>query len=67
MGVFNLISSAMETMQDRISRFILASHSPDVIIDVPRNSCSFYDFYRAEEMIEIGRNSASRVLTPAVR
>ncbi len=67
MGVFNLISSAMETMQDRISRFILATHSPDVIIDVPRNSCSFYDFYRAEEMIEIGRERAARVLTPAVR
>ena len=63
MGVFNLISSAMETMQNRISRFILAAHSPDVIIDVPRNSCSFYDFYRAEEMIEIGRERAARVMT----
>lgn len=63
MGVFNLISSAMETMQDRLSRFILATHSPDVIIDVPRNSCSFYDFYRAEEMIEIGRERAARALT----
>jgi len=63
MGVFNLISSAMETMQNRISRFILAAHSPDVIIDVPRNSCAFYDFYRAEEMIEIGRERAARVLT----
>lgn len=62
MGVFNLISSAMETMQYRISRFILATHSPDVIIDVPKNSCSFYDFYRAEEMIEIGRERAARVL-----
>ena len=63
MGVFNLISSAMETMQDRLSRFILATHAPDVIIDVPRNSCSFYDFYRAEEMIEIGRERAARALT----
>lgn len=62
MGVFNLISSAMETMQDRLSRFILATHAPDVIIDVPRNSCSFYDFYRAEEMIEIGRERAARAL-----
>ncbi|MCP3867961.1 MAG: serine protease [Gammaproteobacteria bacterium] len=62
MGVFNLISSAMETMQVRLSRFILATHSPDVVIDVPRNSCSFFDFYRADEMIELGRERAARVL-----
>ena len=61
-GVFDLVSSAMETMQNTISRFKLASYSPDVIISVPRNSCAFYEFYRAEEMIEIGRCQASKVM-----
>ncbi len=61
-GVFDLVSSAMETMQNTISRFKLASYAPDVIISVPRNSCAFYEFYRADEMIEIGRCQASKVM-----
>lgn len=62
LGVFNLVSNAMETMQNTISRFKLASYSPDIIISVPKNSCSFYEFYRAEEMIELGRCRAAKVM-----
>jgi len=60
MGVFDVISSAMETMQNTIARFKLASYSPDVTISIPRNSCAFYEFYRAEEMIELGRCHAEK-------
>lgn len=62
MGVFDVISSAMETMQNTIARFKLASYSPDVTISIPRNSCAFYEFYRAEEMIELGRCHAEKVM-----
>jgi len=62
MGVFDVISSAMETMQNTIARFKLASYSPDVTISIPRNSCAFYEFYRAEEMIELGRCHAEKMM-----
>ncbi|MCB1870080.1 MAG: patatin-like phospholipase family protein [Gammaproteobacteria bacterium] len=62
MGVFDVISNAMETMQNTIARFKLASYSPDVTISIPRNSCAFYEFYRAEEMIELGRCHAEKVM-----
>jgi len=62
MGVFEVISNAMETMQNTIARFKLASYSPDVTISIPRNSCAFYEFYRAEEMIELGRCHAEKVM-----
>lgn len=62
MGLFDVISGAMETMQNTIARFKLASYSPDVTISIPRNSCAFYEFYRAEEMIELGRCHAQRVM-----
>jgi NTE family protein len=61
-GMFDVISDAMETMQNTIARFKLASYSPDVIISIPRNSCAFYEFYRAEEMIELGRCHAEQVM-----
>jgi NTE family protein len=33
-----------------------------VLISVPRNACQFYEFYRADELIAVGRERASRAL-----
>lgn len=62
MGFFDIISRSMDTMQNTVARLKLAAYSPDVIIDIPRNSCTFYEFDRADEMIEIGRRKASQFL-----
>jgi NTE family protein len=34
------------------------AHSPDLLINISRDSCSTFDFYRAEELVEIGRHAA---------
>jgi len=60
--VFQLISSSFETMQNTIARFKLAAYSPDVVIDIPHNACSIYEFYRADEMIKLGWERAGQVL-----
>ncbi len=62
LGVFQVVSSSFETMQNTISRFKMAAYSPDMVIDIPSNSCTFYEFYRAAEMIELGRERADAVL-----
>jgi NTE family protein len=46
-------------MQNTIARLKLAAYSPDIVIDIPRDLCTFYEFYRAEELIEFGRRQAS--------
>ena len=61
-NVFDIISKSLDTMQTTIARFKLASYSPDVIVEVPRNTCTFYVFHRAREMIEIGRSRAEAAL-----
>jgi NTE family protein len=62
LGVFEVVSNSIETMQNLISRFQLAAYSPDMVIEIPFDSCAFYEFYRADEMIEIGRAQAQKVL-----
>lgn len=59
-GFFDVIARSMDTMQNAISRLKLAAYSPDLTIEVPRNACTFYDFHRAAELIEIGRVCAER-------
>ena len=54
LGIFNLMTQSMDTMQSSISRFKLAANSPDIVIEIPRNVCSWFDFDRAEKLIEFG-------------
>ena len=63
-GFFDVLAKTIDTMQNTIAQSKLAAYSPDVIIDVPRNICAFYEFHRAAEMIEIGRLRAQKVLAP---
>jgi NTE family protein len=50
----------MQTMQDTISQLRLAGFAPDVTIEIPRNACGFFEFWRAEELIGLGRDRAAR-------
>jgi len=59
-GLFDIALASMQTMQDTIARLKLAAYSPDVTIEVPRNACGFYEFWRAEELIKLGRERAQR-------
>ena len=58
----DLLSRSLETMQGAITRMKLATHMPEVVIRIPRNAAAFYEFYRASELIELGRARASRAL-----
>jgi NTE family protein len=61
-GLFDVVGKTFDTMQNTIARLKLAAYAPDIIIDIPRNVCSFYEFHRAGELIEIGRQRASQAL-----
>ena len=60
---FYIASQSFDAMQGVIARQKLASHPPDVIIEIPRNACSILDFDRAEEMIELGYRNARQKLS----
>jgi len=54
LGIFDLMTQSMDTMQSSIARFKLASYRPDIVIDIPRNICSWLDFDRSKELIDFG-------------
>lgn len=59
------MSEALDTMQGQMSRIQLALDPPELLIEIPRDVCSFYEFWRAKEAIEIGRQVAERALDEA--
>jgi len=58
LGYFTLITKTLDLMTDHMSQMTLSMFSPDILINVSRDSCTLYDFYKAEEMVEIGRQGA---------
>lgn len=57
-GYFNLISKTISFMTSHIEQMLLEKYTPDIMIKISADSCSTYDFYKAEEMVETGRQSA---------
>jgi NTE family protein len=65
-GFFEIIQHSLDTMQSTISRLKLAVYSPDIIIEIPKDACGPFEFYRAGEMIALGRHMAELALSPGV-
>ena len=62
LGFADIIVRSTETMQHAIARLKLAAYAPDLLIEIPRNACSFMEFHRAPELIALGRQEAERAL-----
>ncbi|NOQ42425.1 MAG: serine protease [Desulfuromusa sp.] len=58
-GFFDIISKSIDVMQSTISNFKLAAYKPDILIEIPKDVCTIYEFERAEELIQIGRREAT--------
>lgn len=61
-GLIDLMGRSLDTMQAQIARMQLALDPPDLLIRMPRDRCAFYEFWRARELIDLGRESALAAL-----
>lgn len=61
-GILDVVTMSLDVMQNSIARMKLASYTPDIVIDVPRDACLFYEFYRAQEMIALGYERAGEAM-----
>ena len=61
-GFASVMVGAFSIAQERISRSRLAMDPPDVIIHARLSRVGLFDFHRAAELIEHGRNVAERAL-----
>jgi len=58
-GYFSLINDTSSLMLAQITKLSLELNPPDVLIQISRNSCGTFDFYKAGELIEIGKKTAT--------
>jgi NTE family protein len=62
-GLIDVAFVAMQAMEDTISRLRLATYSPDIMIQIPRNTCGFFEFWRAQDLIHLGREAAAQAFS----
>ena len=55
LGFFNLVTNSSNLMISQISKLTLDLHKPDILVEVSGVACETYDFFRAKELIELGR------------
>lgn len=61
-GIASVMIDAFNITQDRISRSRLAGDPPDLMISPKLAGVGLFEFHRAEEIIELGRQATERVL-----
>lgn len=61
-GSYNIANQAFDAMQSTIARQKLAAYPPDIEIKIARNACETLEFYRAKEMIALGKIKAKEYL-----
>ena len=61
MGYFNLIGETSGLMLSQISKLTLELNPPDILIEISRETCGTFDFYKATELIKVGESAAKKV------
>jgi NTE family protein len=61
-STLNLVKRSFDLLQDRFCEMLLEKHAVDVQVKVARKQAGTLEFYRAAEMIEIGRIKARKAL-----
>ena len=60
--VFDVVTQTIEAMEALVTGYRMAGNRPDVLVEVPSDSCSAFDFHRADEIIGLGRRLTAEAL-----
>ncbi len=60
LGLFDILNKSYDLTQDRVTELIIQVHKPDLVINISRDACGVFEFYRANEIIEEGRKAFHR-------
>ncbi|MEL7311244.1 MAG: patatin-like phospholipase family protein [Pseudomonadota bacterium] len=61
-GFASTVTQTIEIMQNGIARLKMAAYKPDLVVQIPRDVCQFWEFDKAADIIEFGYERATRAL-----
>lgn len=61
-SLIELMDSTFSFTQDRLTELMIDVYKPDKLIEIPRNASGIFDFDRAKQILEAGRESYNEVM-----
>lgn len=62
LNYFTLIDNTIASATNQLARLIIERYPPEILIEISRRSAGTFDFFKAEELIEVGRLAAKKKL-----
>lgn len=61
-GYIALLNLSYDMMQNKITNLMIEKHKPDILVNISRHICSTFDFFKAEEIIQLGKDAFNKAL-----
>ena len=61
-SLLELVNQSFEAIQTSLAQYKIAGYPPDILINVPKRVCRFFEFHKAPELIMLGRQIANDTL-----
>lgn len=64
-NLFDIISDSVNLAQNKVALISIEKYKPDIVIETSFKVASIFDFYKSEELIEVGRVACRKALDEA--
>lgn len=65
LSYFDILAASVQLMQARLTQQSIENYKPDVLVNISKNSCTVFEFYKGNEMIAYGREACKLALDKA--
>ncbi len=62
LGYFSLLNKTISLMVDQMAKMSIEQYKPDILINISRETCSTFDFYKAKELVRVGKEQTQKSL-----
>jgi NTE family protein len=59
-SMFEILDASYDATLDRLVDIMVQIYPPDILVKIPRNSAAVFEFYRAAELMEIGKKAYTK-------
>lgn len=59
---FSVMNGMFDMMQEQISSYTIEAYPPDILVKIPRDICSTFEFHRSNYLVELGKTEIRKAL-----
>lgn len=56
-SLFELMESTYSATQDKLTSLMIKHYQPDILVEIPRDTCETFEFHKSKQLVEIGKKA----------